>query len=426
MGSKTRGAAVGLMALALAVGFAASAAIARSGDRADRATAAFPGSASRVVQARARQGDELIAGPVVVDHQAMWVEDGRRSLLVRSLDAGGRVHTIFSTSATPGAPKGTPWPFDVEAGIAAGGGRVAFVVQVAKCASSPDRPVCRASNTSPLGSPVDSVILFAGRPGRIRPVETVILPPYDSRRCGPIEPATVNVTDGGLVVDEGSENPACARPVSRLALRSFSGRLDRVLARPLVGKSSQTDVGAAAGRWVALVTQPALISSPEQLKIISAASGQTVLRQSFDFPAHGIDAVALDPSGTFAVMTAASAQRPCQTNDYFDELSVGQIGSPGLQILSTSADGAGLPAMPAVAIAGKQVAYGQATGRCLTSGQVAIASPGAAPTLLPLAYGRLSAGPHGDATAPYGSLAFDGKLVAMSHGNTVNLTTLPG
>jgi hypothetical protein len=425
---KTRGLAVSLIALALAIGSGTCAAIASSGNGAgaDRATAALSGSVSGVVRARTLPGDELMAGPVIVDHQAMWVEDGRRSLLVRSLDASGRTRTIFSTSATPRAPKGTPWPFDVEAGIAADGGRVAFVVQVAKCASAPDRSACRASNLSPLGSPVDSVVLFAGRPGRIKPVETVILPRYDSRRCGPIEPATVNVASGGLVVDEGSENPACARPVSRLVLRSFSGRLVRVLARPMVGRSSQTYVAAAAGRWVALITMPSLITNPEQLKIVSAATGQTVLRQSYDFPGHGIDAVALDPLGSFAVMTAAPAQQPCQTNDYFDELGVGQIGRPGLQVLSTTADGAGLPEMPAVAIVGGQVAYGQATGRCLTVGQVAIASPGAAPTLLPLAYGRLTTGPHGDATAPYGSLAFDGKLVATSHANTVNLTTLPG
>ena len=77
-----------------------------------------PGSSWRhalggVVQAHTLRGDQLRAGPVLVDHRAVWVETGRR-LLVRSLDAQGRTRTIFSTSVTPGAPKGTPWPFSVE------------------------------------------------------------------------------------------------------------------------------------------------------------------------------------------------------------------------------------------------------------------------------------------------------------------------
>lgn len=42
------------------------------------------------------------------------MEAGHR-LLVCSLDAHGHTRTLFSTSATPGAPKGTRWPFFVRA-----------------------------------------------------------------------------------------------------------------------------------------------------------------------------------------------------------------------------------------------------------------------------------------------------------------------
>jgi hypothetical protein len=101
-----------------------------------------------LVQAHTLPNDRLLAGPVLVDHRAVWVEAGRR-LFVRSLDASGRTRTIFSTSKTPGAPKGIVWPFWV-ANIAVGGGRVAFEDGVIPCASAPrDLPGCAPSTMGP-------------------------------------------------------------------------------------------------------------------------------------------------------------------------------------------------------------------------------------------------------------------------------------
>lgn len=179
-----------------------------------------------VVESHTLPGDQLLAGPVLLDHRAVWVEAGRR-LLVRSLDAHGRTRTVFSTSKAPGAPKGTIWPYWVRS-IAAGDGRLAFVEAVIQCGSAPPHlPRC-APNTA--GAPVDSVTLFAGKPGAIRPVESFVLP---SRHCyRRPEPRAVAITDAGLVDYEIAADP-CIRGVSRLVLRSFSGRLVRVLARGL-------------------------------------------------------------------------------------------------------------------------------------------------------------------------------------------------
>jgi hypothetical protein len=351
-----------------------------------------------VAQAHTLPGDRLLAGPVLVDHRAVWVEAGHR-LLVRSLDADGRTRTLFSTSATPGAPKSTLWPFFVKS-IAAGDGRVAFEELVTPCASAPPRtPRCEADSGD---APVYSVTLFAGRPGAIRPVESLLTPlPAESCQAQP-EPYAVAVADAGLVDYEVSPFP-CDRAVSRLVLRSFSGQLVRVLARDL----PVTTPFVAAGDWTALIRESDLGSKPDQLQIVRVSTGQTVLRLRPRCLAR-IGAVALDRSGRFALITDNHRSSTCQRQQGF--LRVGQIGHGPLRILARATPEA-LPTT-SIAIAGGIAAYARPTGRSLTGTQVVIAAPGAPPTLIP--------------GIKFGSpLAFDGRMVATAHNHMVQLAAIP-
>lgn len=220
-------------------------------------------SDARLAQAHTLPGDQLLAGPVLVDHRAVWVEAGHR-LLVRSLDVHGRTRTIFSTSATPGAPKGRIWPFYV-ASIAAGDGRVAFIEEIAACGSAPPRTLrCTPSS---YGPPTDSVTLFAGRPGAIRPVESLVQPERHS--CSQ-EPAAVAVAASGLVVEEEPAFP-CPQGVPRLVLRTFADRLLSVLARAWANTDGPPPV--AAGPWAAFITDPTVVGEPAQLQIIRVTTG---------------------------------------------------------------------------------------------------------------------------------------------------------
>jgi hypothetical protein len=357
-----------------------------------------PGVHRGVAQAHTLPGDRLLAGPVLVDHRAVWVEGGQR-LLVRSLDAHGRTRTLFSTSATPGAPKGTPWPFLVKS-IAAGDGRVAFEELVTPCASAPPRTL-RCAPTS-ADQPVYSVTVFAGRPNAIRPVESLVTPPPREACQGRPEPYAVAVADAGLVDYEVSFFP-CNRAVSRLVLRSYSGRLVRVLARGL----PITTPFVAAGDWAALIKSSSVGSKPDQLQIVRISTGQTALRLRRRCLLR-IDAVALDRSGRFAVITYGRRSSFCQREQGF--LRVGQIGHGPLRILARGTPEA-LPTT-SIAIAGGIVAYARPTGRSLTGTQVVIAAPGAAPTLIP--------------GIKFGSpLAFDGRMVATAHNHMVQLAAIP-
>lgn len=256
------------------------------------------------------------------------------------------------------------------------------------------------------GPPADSVTLFEGRPGALRPVETVVL--RHRRGCGPPVPYSVGVASAGLVVYEVSPFP-CPRGVSRLVLRTFSGRLVRVLA----GGLQVVTAFAAAGPWVAFIQHALVVGQQDRLQVVRVTTGRTVLRLSRGpSPPQGIDAVAPDRSGRVALMTAPGNPQPCQQRGEFEQLSVGQIGHPGLQVLTRSAEGQGTATSPGMVIAGDRVAYGHPAGRCLTGTPVAIAAPGAARTPVPdLKFGI--------------PLAFDGRTVATAHGNTVQLTTVP-
>jgi hypothetical protein len=357
-----------------------------------------PEAVGALVQAHTLPGDQLLAGPVLLGHRAVWVEAGQR-LLVRSLDAHGRTHTLFSTSKTLGAPKGTRWPFFVDS-IAAGDGRVVFTESVIRCASAP--PHTRNCSSGTENPPTDSVTLFAGPPGAIRPVESLVPPRPNCQ--GPPEPAPVAVTDVGLVDYEVSAYP-CRRGVSRLVLRSFSGRLLRVLANGL----PVVTPFLAAGDWLALLQSAQVVGKQDEVQIIRVSNGQVVHRLRPRPPSEQIEDFALDSSGTFALMTGPR-RAPCRLRLASYTLSVGQIGRPGLQILTKEALGEE-PPTTALAVAGGQVAYAQPTGSCARGSQVAVAAPGALPTPVP----GLELGTR---------LVFDGSVVATAHDDTVQLAAL--
>jgi hypothetical protein len=354
--------------------------------------------AGPVVQAHTLPGDRLLAGPVLLDHRAVWVEAGQR-LLVRSLDAQGRTRTLFSTSKTPGAPKGTRWPFFVDS-IAAGDGRVVFIESVIRCASAP--PHTRNCSSGAENPPTDSVTLFAGPPGAIRPVESLVPPRPNCQ--GPPEPSAVAVTDARLVDYEVSAYP-CRRGVSRLVLRSFSGRLLRVLANGL----PVVTPFLAAGDWVALLKSAQVVGKQDEVQIIRVSNGQVVRRLRPRPPIEQIEDFALDSSGTFALMTEPR-RAPCGLRLGSYALSVGQIGQPGLQILTKEALGEE-PPTTAFALAGGQAAYAQPTSSCAPASQIVVANPGAPPTPIP-------------GLEPGTRLVFDGSVVATAHDDTVQLAAL--
>lgn len=383
-------AGLGLVVAACALGGRAS--LAASG------SPASPGLEVRgsIVQAHTLPGDQLLAGPVLMRHRAVWVEAGRR-LLVRSLDAAGRTRVLFSTSATPGAPAGTVWPFSVHS-LAADDGRIAFVEAVIPCASAPPHLLRCTPGTE--GPAIASVTLFAGPPGAIRPVESLLHP---GRHChGRPQPTSVAVARAGLVDYEASAFP-CRQGVSRLVLRSFSGRLVRVLARDL---PVETKRFVTAGDWAAFIRSSGT-TAPDQLHVLRISTGQTVLRLD-ERCLQTIDALALDRSGGFALMSNAPPASACEPKDR-TALRVGQVGHGGMRILATDAPFEELST--GIATARGLVAYARPIGASTTEKQVVIASPGAAPT--PVAGMKLD-----------GALAFDGQMLATAHHDAVQLARL--
>lgn len=365
-----------------------------------------PQGRGEIVQAHTLKGDQFMAGPVLVGHRAVWLEAGRR-LLVRSLDMHDRARTIFSTSATPGAPKGTKWPYEVES-IAAGNGQMAFLEAVVPCGSAPPRarrsPRC-ASTT--YGPSLDSLTLFAGPPGAIRPVETWLAARHRQSCHGRPSPAQVGMANAGLVV---AEWPCLQHPRSgpRLVLRSFSGRLVRVLANRL----QNVPQFSVAGDWLALINRATVINQPDELQIIRISTGQTVLARMYPGPSsQGIDAVTVDGSGRYAVLTLSGNPPPRKNEGDYDVLSEGQIGRPGLQVLAKRAHEEIIQNQQDLAISGNHVAYGQPTIRCPAQTRVAIVAPGAVPTTIRgLKIGLIPV------------VAYDGHVVATAHRNTVQLT----
>lgn len=352
-----------------------------------------------VVRARTLPGDHLLAGPVLVQHQAVWVEAGIHRLVVRALKLNGQTRTVFSTSVAPGVPKGAQWPFEVRS-LAAGDGRVAFVDQVMPCGSSP--PGDRRCISAPMPPvPPDSVTLFAGRLGSIAPIQKVVHP-----RCawGGF-PRSVAVVAAGLVVDELGNS--CERPVSRLVLMSFSGQpLRQLMQGPGVGPPL-----VAAGDLVAYMV------GLQRLRLMRISSAQIALRLRRQF----IFGVALDRTGTFAVMTPGPLpQCASKHGPAFAEISIGKVGSSGLRVLARRAD-AGIGAdSQGFAIAGNRVVYGAPTGHCLDTEQVVVGSPGAARPVAGLRFANELT-----AHAISNQLVFDGQVVATDHGNMVDLRGSP-
>jgi hypothetical protein len=188
-------------------------------------------------------------------------------------------------------------------------------------------------------------------------------------------------------------------------LRTFSGRLVRVLADGL----PVVTPFVAAGDWAALFKRAQVVGEQDVVQIIRVSTGQVVLKLRRTFPSEQIEAFALDSSGTFALMTEPRPG-PCERRLAFDVLSVGQIGQPGLQVLTKEALG-DEPTSTALAVAGGQVAYAQQIGSCAPGSQVVVATPGAPPRPVP----GLELGTR---------LVFDGSVVATAHDDAVQLAAL--
>jgi hypothetical protein len=373
--------------------------------RAPRVGARSASGSAEVVQAQLLPGDQLLAGPVLLDDRfAVWAEAGRHRLLLRSLDLSGRTRTIFSTRQARGVPESAQWPFDV-ATLAAGAGRLAFVEHVMPCWSSPPRnPRCAAYPAPP--EPWDSTTLFAGRPGKIRALASI-------GRCGArLEPAQAAVSSAGVAVVE--ERDICpGRADARIVLRSFSGGLIRVLTPRSTHCVDCIATLRAAGPWVAFVREATNYGHPDRLTVVRARTGATAAKVS----RTTIGDVEVDPSGDFALLTTGPQQR-CQVHRGPDlgRLMVGAVGHDGLRTLSGPVDWNLSASTPGSAIANGQVAFFRPEGSCQRATEVMIASGGVATPVPGVGPARAV---NGVAPAP---LAFDGHLLATRHGDTIQLT----
>jgi hypothetical protein len=212
----------------------------------------------------------------------------------------------------------------------------------------------------------------------------------------------IGVADNGLVDYEVSALP-CHGPgtVSRLVLRSFSGRLVRVLAGEL---PVETEF-ATAGDWAAFVRRSET-TGPDQLRIVDLGTGETVLRLR-QRCLRGIDGVALERSGRFALMNDAPPTSGCPRLPG-NIVRIGQLGNSGMRIVTTGA----IEGTASIAMARGYVAYDRQTGRSLSDTTVMVAAPGSAPTPIP----GMKLGP----------LAFDGRVVTTAYDDVVQLAVVRG
>lgn len=255
----------------------------------------------------------------------------------------------------------------------------------------------------PPPTAMDSSTVFAGRPGAIRAVDSV------TRACGrPLVPWAVAVSTDGLVVDE--EHDVCPpgpNARGRLVLRSFGGRLVRVLA-PAPGRCTGCISSLrAAGHWAAYVAQPNGGSHFDPtVQDVRTGRVRVQLRRAF------AGDMAIDASGDYATLVPGPRQ-PCQPRPGpdFAQLDAGRVGHRGLTVLARRVDWSATGATPGTAIAGNHVAFVVPTGRCLTRRKLVTASEGAAP--------RAVAGLRPDVSS---YIAFDGHLLAVAQGNTIELT----
>jgi len=187
-------------------------------------------------------------------------------------------------------------------------------------------------------------------------------------------------------------------------LLSFAGTLLRVLAN----SSGQLSSLAAAGPWAAYVENQG--APGEQVVVLDARTGRQFVDRTGP-EAHRAAWVAVDATGSYALSSIAEHTFRCgRQARTASPVYVGSIGSPHLSI-DWSAPGTGYE----TTLLGDTLAYVRATTRCPVRYQLAIQPHDQPAITLP-------------SLARYGSLSFDGPLVAAGGPgtNVIQLEHVPG
>lgn len=322
----------------------------------------------------------IAIGPVLSGTRAIWPEVLAGTLSLRSLNGAGQEKTVWSQTGAAGVPANVVPELSVPS-IAAGSGRVAFV-----------RDAWLPSGGDAYEPPASST-LFAGRPGSIRALRTIGGP------CAPPPaPQAVAVSGIGIVSYEARFLCSPQRPKAELVLRSFSGRLLRVLQRgaPLYSLS-------AAGHWAAWLEG---VGRSLVFRLYDLRSGSLAL--SWHEP-RDATTVAVDRRGDFAIASRGAPVR-CLTPaaHSLGTICVGS-GSPGrLRLVTRRA------ASPYLALFGGSVAFAGIASECpLKLESVLVFGRG------PILCNRLPPG-----FEALRAIAYDGRALAISDGRRVWLETL--
>jgi hypothetical protein len=299
---------------------------------------------------------QIVRGPVVSDGRVYWAEQRGRALVVLSRGPSGPERVEFESAATPGLGKNQYPQYDVS--LAVGDGEVALLRRTFWNGCPHGEGVC-PSLPPTLGLRGGSVTLLAGPPGHVRPIEI-------ARRCAQaVGPDDVAVSDAGLVLEESSTQcgPPYRREFWRIVLRSFTGRLIRVLAHA----NDQISSLSAAGPWVAFVVSQG--GANEQVIVMRADTGRIAIDRR-GYLASRIVSVVVDAQGHYAMSSQVQHTARCGTaHQTVSPLFVGSALRPGLRTLW----GGG---MDEVALADGRVVFLRARTHCPLGYIVAVTEPG--------------------------------------------------
>jgi hypothetical protein len=342
-------------------------------------------------------GRALGTPPVVAGGRAVWAEIGPRGITIAAADLDGRRERLFSSADAPGVPNGSE-PFWGVSALAADAHHVAFIRNVGvathyTCGQTLGGPLPPCVPPREPVKPVGSVSLVAGAPGHVRPVIT-----RSVQTCKQAwDPSEVAVADSGLVVLEAP----CGASRSRIVLRTFGGRLVRVLlhfdgAPPFTSGASLAGP-VAAGRWIGWTTSSG--NDRSTVTIIDGKTGRTIVHERV----LGRGGLALSRDGTYGLgllRLVGDTSKPGQFQ-YVTTILVGSVRRPTPRFVTHAAT------VPAIA-AGRGRAAFITGGPDPSAYTIAVQRPGGTEArVLP--------------TDPGGPLAFDGRILATTRDNTIEL-----